>query len=196
MTPPPGSSALLPLARAWLVVSTQSIGGGPSVLLLMRRLMVERYGWVTHRQFLEDYAISKMSLGINLIAFAGLIGWRVARYRGVVLSVLGLIVPAGIITLVMTAAYVGVQNEPLVRAAISGAGPAAAGLTIGTGITFARQGVRRGWRSAIDYSYAAVALLAAFALGARPIAILGAGVLVGAILLRGEPSRASADPSL
>ena len=158
--------------------------------------MVERYGWLTHRQFLEDYAISKMSLGINLIALAGLVGWRIAGLRGTAVSVLGLIVPAGIITLVMTAAYVSVQDDPLVRAAISGAGPAAAGLTIGTGYMFARQGVRRGWRSAIDYSYAVATLLAAFVLGAKPIVILGAGVVIGAIFLRGEPSRASADPSL
>ena len=186
---------LLDLARSFLVISTQSIGGGPSVLLLMRRLLVERHGWLTQRQFLEDYAISKMSLGINLIALAGLIGWRVDRLRGTAVSVLGLIVPAGLITLLMTALYVAVRDEPLVRAAVSGAGPAAAGLTIGTGYTFARQAVRRGWRSALDYAYALGAFTIALFFGASPIAIVAAGVAVGALLMRGEPSRASADPA-
>jgi chromate transporter len=195
VTSRPGS-ALGALARAWLVVSTTSIGGGPSVLLLIRRLMVERHRWLTQRQFLEDYAISKMSLGINLIALAGLMGWRIDRWRGTIVSVLGLVVPAAIITVVITAAYMTVRDDALVRAAISGAGPAAAGMTIGVGITFARQGARRGWRSAIDYTYAVAALGAAFVFAARPIAILAASVLVGALFLRGETSRASADPSL
>ena len=184
------------LARAWFIISTQSIGGGPSVLLLIRRQMVERHGWLTQRQLLEDYAISKMSLGINLIALAGLIGWRVDRLRGTVLSVIGLVVPAAVITLIMTIAYVGVRDDPLVRAAISGAGPAAAGMTLAVGWSFARQSVRRGWRSWIDYAYAAAAMSAAFVLGARPIVIILVSIGVGAVFLRGETSRASADPGL
>ncbi len=187
-------SALADLARAWLIVSTQSVGGGPSVLLLMRRQMVERYRWLSHRQFLEDYAISKMSLGINLIALAGLVGWRVDRLRGSVVSVIGLLVPAGIITVALTGLYVAVREEPLVRAAINGAGPAAAGMALATGITFARQGVRRGTRAGLDYAYAAAAFAAGM-LGAPAILIIAVGIVVGAALLRGETSRASADPS-
>lgn len=188
-------SALLDLARAWFVVSTQSIGGGPSVLLLMRREMVERYRWVTQREFLEDYAISKMSLGINLIALAGLVGWRVARLRGTLVSVLGLILPASAITLALTAAYASVRDDALVRAAVDGAGPAAAGMAMGVSFTFARQAVRRGWRGAMDYAFAAAACAAGF-LGARPIVVIALGVLAGAFLLRGESSRASGEPSL
>jgi chromate transporter len=158
--------------------------------------MVERYGWLTQRQFLEDYAISKISLGINLIAFAGLIGWRIARFRGAVVSVLGLLVPAGLITIAITAGYVVIREEPLARAAISGAGPAAAGMTVGVGIAFARQGARRGWRAAIDYSFALAALSASVLFEARAITVLLIGMIVGALFLRGETARASADPTL
>ena len=189
-------SRLWDLLRVWLIVSTQSIGGGPSVLLLMRRHMVEKHRWLTQREFLEDYAISKMSLGINLIALAGLVGWRIDRMRGTVLSVIGLIVPAAIITLVMTTAYVTVRDDPLVRAAISGAGPAAAGMTFAVGWSFASQAVRRGWRRYFDYAYAVAAMIAAFAFGARPIAILVVSAVIGVVFLRGETSRASADPGL
>ncbi len=71
------------MSRSWLIASTQSIGGGPSVLLLIRRVLVERHCWLSQREFLEDYAISKMSLGINLIALAGLIGRRIDRTRAI-----------------------------------------------------------------------------------------------------------------
>jgi len=191
---PPTKPSLLELARAWIVVSTQSIGGGPSTLFLMRQQMVERRHWLTHRQFLEDYALSKVSLGINLVALAGLIGSRVAGVRGTAISVVGLLVPAAGITLVLTVGYAFVRDSELVRAALTGAGPAAAGMTAGIGLTFMRQTVRRGWRAGIDYSYAAAVVVAGLFQGATPLVVIATGVLVGAAFLRGETSRASGDP--
>lgn len=193
MTSSPGS-ALIDLARAWIVVGTQSVGGGPSTLFLMRRQMVERHRWITQRQFLEDYALSKMSLGINLIALAGLIGSRVAGLRGTAVSVVGLVVPAAAITLALTGGYVLVRDEVIVRAAVSGAAPVAAGMTAAIGFTFARQAVRRGWRGALDYGYGAAVVAAGLLLNATPLVVIAIGVLVGAALLRGETSRASGDP--
>ncbi len=94
----------------------------------------------------------------------------------------------------LTAAYVLVRDDPVLRAALSGAGPAAAGMTAGLAFSFARQAVRRGWRGAVDYGYGAVVLGAGLLLGATPQVVIAAGVVVGVTLLRGEPSRASGDP--
>jgi len=187
---------MLDLARAWIVVGTQSIGGGTSTLFLMRREMVERHPWLTPRQFLEDYALSKMSLGINLIALAGLIGRRVAGGRGVAVSVFGLLVPAGAITLALTFGYTIVRDSELVRAALTGVGPVAVGMTAGIAFTFVRQSVRRGRRAAIDYACAGVAFAAGLLLGASPALVILSGALGGALLLRGESSRASGDAAL
>ena len=183
------------LARAWLAVSTQSVGGGPSTLFLMRRQIVERHGWVSLRQFLEDYALAKMSLGINLVALAGLTGLRVAGLAGVVVSVAVLLVPAAAITVVLTAGYALVRDEPLVRAALTGVAPAAAGMTAGMGFTFIQQSVRRGWPAAADWAFAALAFLAGFALGATPVEVIAVGIAVGALVLRGQSSRTSGEPS-
>lgn len=176
-------------------MSTQSVGGGPSTLFLMRREMVERRGWVSMRAFLEDYALAKMSLGINLVALSGLTGLRVAGLAGVVVSVVFLLVPAAAITLVLTIAYTLVRDEPLVRAALTGVAPAAAGMTAGMGFTFIQQSVRRGWPAAIDWGFAALTFLAGFALGAPPVLIIASGIAVGGVFLRGQSSRASGDPS-
>src|SRR5947209_19769631 len=118
--------SLMQLARAWIVVATQSVGGGPATLLLMRRQLVERRGWVTQRQFRGDYALSKMGLGINLVTLAGLIGSRIAGMRGIVVSVASLVLPAAAITIALTAGYTIVRDSPLVNAALEGAGPVAA----------------------------------------------------------------------
>ena len=185
--------SLVQLARAWIVVATQSVGGGPATLLLIRREIVERNAWITQRQFLADYALSKMGLGINLVTLAGLIGSRIAGTRGIVVSVGSLVLPAAAITIALTAAYTLVRDSGLVRAALDGAGPVAAGMTVGFAFTLARGSVRRGRHAVIDYGYALVVFGAALFLGASPLVMIPIGIAIGATFLRGEPARASGD---
>ncbi len=125
------------LAKAWLVIGSQSVGGGPSSLYLMRRELIDRRGWLTHREFLEDWALSKLSLGINQIALAAMEGIRVAGVPGMAVTLATFLLPSGAITAVMTAGYVAVRDEPLVRAALAGAAPVTAGMTVGLAYAFA-----------------------------------------------------------
>ena len=188
-------ASLAELARAWLMVATTSIGGGPAVLLLIRREFVEKRAWLTQRQFLEDYALSKMGLGINLITTSGLVGLRIAGLRGMAVSVLTFIVPAAALTVALTAGYLLVRDSLLVRAAFSGAGPVTAGMTAGFAINLARQSSRRGVRGLFDYAYTVAALLASLVFNVSPAFVIPLGVVAGFVLLRGEPSRASGEPS-
>ena len=187
------SVSLVALARAWLVVATTSFGGGPASLLLARRELVERRGWLTQRQFLEDYALSKMGLGINLITMSGLVGGRIAGRRGTIVSIVSFVLPAALITIALTAAYLQVRDSTLVRGALAGAGPVAAGMTIGFSVNLARQSVRRGARGAIDIAFAVLAFLVAYALNASPLVLIPLGAVVGVTFLRGEPARVSGE---
>jgi len=92
------------LARAWLAVGTQSVGGATSTVLLMRSRIVERTGWLSLREFTETYALAFLSPGIHLVALAGLLGHRLAGLRGLMVSVAGMMVPAGVITVALSAA--------------------------------------------------------------------------------------------
>lgn len=185
---------LVELAKAWLVIGTQSVGGGPSTLYLMRRELVERRGWLSHREFLEDWALSKLSLGINQIALTGMEGIRVAGLPGLVVSLAALLLPAGAITAAMTAGYEVVRDEPVVRAALAGAGPVIAGMTIGLAWMFAQGALRRGWRGMVDRAYWVAVIAVGLLSLAQPIVLILGGVVVGLVFLRGESTRAAADP--
>lgn len=185
---------LIDLAKAWLTIGSQSVGGGPSSLYLMRRELVGRRGWLTHREFLEDWALSKVSPGINQIALTAFEGIRVAGVPGLIVALAAFLLPSGVITAAMTAGYEVVRGEPWVKAALSGAGPVVAGMTLAMALTFAQGAVRRGRAGRLDRAYwvavAAIGLLAV----APQIAVLGTGIVVGLLLMRGETSRAQADP--
>jgi chromate transporter len=187
--------SLLDLARGWVVVATQSIGGGPATLLLIRREFVQRRAWLTQRQFLEDYALSKMGLGINLITMAGLVGSRVAGLRGAVVSLVALLAPAVAIAVGLTAGYVFIRDAAVVRAALAGAGPVAAGMTAGFALSLARQSVRRGPRASIDYGFSALVFSASLFADLSPLIVIPLGMAVGVLFLRGESSRASGEVS-
>jgi chromate transporter len=170
------------------------VGGGASTLFLMRRELVERRRWLSARDFLEDWALCKLSPGINLIALTALVGTRLAGTRGLVVSVLAMLLPAGVITAAMTAGYGEARDHPLVVAALAGAGPVSAGMAGGVAIVFARQAVRRGWHAAADWTYMGLAVAAGLFTGVHTLALIAIGLAVGGLFLRGETTRASGDP--
>src|SRR5437762_8174591 len=118
------------LTRSWVAVGTQSVGGGTSTLLLIRRLAVDRERWMSAREFGEAWALSQLSPGIHLVALAGLIGRRAAGWRGVVAAVAGMMVPTAAITVALTAAYEVIAASALARAALAGVAPVTGGMTI------------------------------------------------------------------
>ncbi len=181
------------LARAWFVAATQSIGGGSATLLLIRPEIVEKRGWLTQRQFLEDYALSKMGLGINLVTLSGLIGSQLAGARGMVVSLASFVIPAATLAVLLTGLYTLVRDWTVVRAALAGAGPVTAGMTAGFAFTLCRQSVRRGVRGAFDWSFAIAVLVASLAFDLSPLVVIPTGIAVGVLLMRGQPSRASGE---
>src|SRR5689334_8246230 len=97
------------LFRIWLNIGLQSFGGGTATLYLIRREAVERYAWLTDEEFARSWGICQIAPGINILGLVILIGYRVRGWVGVALALLGLLVPSAAITVVLTAAYAGVE---------------------------------------------------------------------------------------
>lgn len=174
------------LLAAWIAVGTQSVGGGTSTLFLIRRELVERHRWITSREFTEAWALSQLSPGIHLVALAGLLGRRVAGWRGVVASVGGMMVPAAIVTTIMTAAYGTIADQPLARAALAGMAPTTGGMTLALAILMARDARQHGRLVLVDIAV----VLAAFAILTfttfSPILVIVGIAALGAAFLRKE----------
>jgi chromate transporter len=175
------------LTRSWVTVGTQSVGGGTSTLLLIRRLAVERERWMSPREFGEAWALSQLSPGIHLVALAGLIGRRVAGWRGVAASVGGMMIPAAAITVALTAGYGLIAASPLARAALAGIAPVTGGMTIATAALLVRGSARHGRAHlAIDIAVCIASVISAVYLGIPTLATVGAGAAIGALALGRE----------
>lgn len=145
---PSTPSVLLPptlwrLFGAWLLIGCQSFGGGAATLALINRSLVEKLGWVSEEEFARDWAICQVTPGINLLAFTVRLGGRIggicgSAAAGVVLSLLGLLLPSVAITIGITSAYTRIAASPAVQSALRAVIPATVGLGLLTAWTMAR----------------------------------------------------------
>jgi chromate transporter len=124
--------------RVWLFLSLQSFGGGAATFVLIRRTAVEREKWITDDDFARYWAICQLTPGINLLALTVLIGRRVRGAAGAAAALIGLLLPASIITIAVTAAYAHVKDWSVVKAAVRGVIPATVGLGVVASIQMMR----------------------------------------------------------
>ena len=164
----------------WTSIGIQSFGGGSATLYLIRRVAVERYGWITDEDFTRYWGICQIAPGINILGLVTLIGWRVAGAAGVLFSLSGLLVPSAAITIALTSIYASIREASVVRAAIAGIVPATVGLGLLLAFTMVRpllNGARRDGRAS---TIVAVALLLLSTLAAALARIPVLAILWGA----------------
>jgi|SRR5579871_3069951 len=132
--------------RVWFALSLQSFGGGPATLTLIRRAMVERYGWVPEGEFSRYWALVQVAPGINLLALTILIGRRVGGAAGIGAALLGLLLPSVALTVLITIYYAQIRRSAVVQAALGGILPATVGMGLLTAIGMARPLLASGHR--------------------------------------------------
>lgn len=182
------------LARAFFTVGTQSFGGGGSTLFMLRRVIVDRSHWVSMRDFAESWALSQLSPGMHLLAFAGLLGQRIAGIRGVVISVAALMVPAALITTALTAFFGQIAEQPLAVASLLGVTPVAGGMTIGMAFVTSKPMLQHGRMLIANIALVAVAAAILLVEPSLTVAVIVAAGVFGAIFLKKERPTSSDAP--
>src|ERR1700759_783177 len=96
--------------RPWLAgflgfarIGATSFGGGSATIVAMPQLSLNR-GWLTEEEFPDTVVLSRLTPGITILAQAILIGRAVAGVRGLVAALLGMMLPAVVITVALAAA--------------------------------------------------------------------------------------------
>lgn len=72
---------MLQIAFYFALLSLVSMGGMPSVMPEMQRVVVEVQGWMSATEFTQLFAIAQAAPGPNVLVTA-LIGWKVAGLAG------------------------------------------------------------------------------------------------------------------
>lgn len=87
----------------WLLVvlfaplSLLAIGGWASVLAPMHHQVVEVHQWLTQRQFVDIFAITRAAPGPGAMIVT-LIGWKVAGWMGAIVASLAIFIPSSVLS--------------------------------------------------------------------------------------------------
>lgn len=101
-------------------ISSCTFGGGFVIITFMKRVFVDKYHWIDEEEMLDLSAIAQSSPGAIAVNAAILIGWRMAGFWGVLVSVLGTILPPMVILSILAVFYNAFSANEYIRMFLKG----------------------------------------------------------------------------
>ena len=137
------SLVLLQLASLFATLSMLAFGGGAGVIPDMQRAAVDHYHWLTAREFLDMFAISRAAPGPGSLIVV-LIGLKAAGISGAAVAFIAMLGPS-CLAVHLVARYWHNAAHSAWRALVERAlAPIAVGLTFASGLSLMR-GTEHGW---------------------------------------------------
>jgi chromate transporter len=129
--PRPRPRSLTDLFVSFTLLALQGFGG---VLAVVQRELVEKKGWMTREEFVEEWSVAQVMPGPNVVNLAVAIGDRYFGARGAAVAVAGLMAAPLLVVLALALVYAQYAGNPNVANALRGMGAVAAGLITATGL--------------------------------------------------------------
>ncbi len=120
------------LFMAFLRVGLFAFGGGPAMLPLIEKEVVEEYGWFTHEQFLDTIAMANTLPGPIATKMALSIGLQVGGPLGAFTAVAAMLLPSSILIIVFTVLYYKYKHLTAVQSIVRGVRPVVIALLLVT----------------------------------------------------------------
>jgi chromate transporter len=177
-----GAVPLRTIAREWTRIGITGFGGPPSHIALLRRLVVDRHGWISQREFEDAFAACNLLPGPASTQMAIYCARRLGGPAGAVIGGLGFIVPAVTMIVALSVVFLASAPPAWIRGAGAGAGAAvpavavsAALALLGPSLSRTSGSARRRIRWAL---YVSVGVAAGWVLGAYvALVLLGCGLI-------------------
>ncbi|MGA2007153.1 MAG: chromate efflux transporter [Solirubrobacteraceae bacterium] len=118
------------IARAWGWIGLTGFGGPPAHIALLRRLVVEREGWMDAREFEDANAACGLLPGPASTQLAIFCAYRVGGIPGAIVGGLGFVVPAVVLILALSLVFLAHAPPLWIAGAGAGAGAAVAAVAV------------------------------------------------------------------
>lgn len=119
-----------------LYISSFTFGGGFVIVTFMKKKFVDELHWIDEQEMLDMTALAQSSPGAIAVNAAILVGWQVEGLLGMVIAVLGTIIPPMVILSVISLFYAAFATNTYVALVLKGmqAGVAAVILDVVCGL--------------------------------------------------------------
>ncbi len=103
-----------------LYLSTFTFGGGFVIVTLMKKKMVDQYHWIDEKEMLDMTALAQSSPGSVSINSAILVGYKIGKLPGALVSILGTVIPPLTIISVISMFYTMFKDNVVVKVVLNG----------------------------------------------------------------------------
>ena len=160
-SPRPCPQSLTDLFVSFTLLAMQGFGG---VLAVVQRELVERKGWLTQDEFLEDWAVAQIMPGPNVVNLSMMIGGRYFGLPGAMAALAGMLAVPLVLVLLLAVLHARFADNAQVAGALRGMAAVSAGLIGAAGLKLStalkRNPMPRSWCVAISAAgFALVTLL-------------------------------------
>lgn len=122
-------SAVVIVLGLFAMLSLMALGGGTAVIPELHRFAVDRFHWLSDRQFVDLYAISNITPGPTML-FICIIGWKAAGWPGMAAATIGMFGPSSLLTYYVRGVWDRYEKSEWRRAIEKGLGPVGVGLLL------------------------------------------------------------------
>jgi chromate transporter len=109
-------------------LSAFTFGGGYVIVSLMKEKFVDTLHWIDEEEMLNLVAIAQSSPGAVAVNGSLLVGYKVGKIRGAVISIIGTILPPFLIISLISIGYTQFRESVYVRSFLRGVQPAVAAI--------------------------------------------------------------------
>lgn len=166
-------------------VGAFTIGGGYAMIPLMQRELVERHGWMSEEDFLDQVALSQAMPGVFAVNMAAMTGFRLRKGWGSAVAIAGNILMPVVFILLLAMFFRAFREVPAVERVFLGLRPAVVALIAAPVFTMARS-AKVGWS---NVWIPVVSALLIWLLGVSPILVVLAAALGGYLYSRLKTNR-------
>ncbi len=175
VTPKP--KLLRTLFLTMLSISAFTFGGGFVIVTFMKRKFVDEYHWLEESEMLDMTALAQSSPGAIAVNAAILVGYRVHGFVGMVVAVVGTIIPPITILSIISLFYQAFATNVYVAAMLKGMQAGVAAVIIHVVLTLGSKVVKE--KNTLSIAIMILAFVATFVFQISVIVIIAVSALIG-----------------
>lgn len=173
------AALLRSLFFSMLYISTFTFGGGFVIITFMKRKFVDELHWIDEDEILDLTALAQSSPGAIAVNAAILVGWRVAGFAGMLVAIVGTILPPMTILYIISFFYAAFASNLYVAMVLKGMQAGVAAVILDVVFSLGGKVVKE--KSVLNLTIMALAFCAVFFFNVNVIYIILAAALTGLV---------------
>jgi chromate transporter len=161
------------LGWTFLWLSIICVGGGLGAVPEMQRQVVDRFHWLSAREFLDGYALSQLTPGPTMLVVV-FVGYGAHGVIGSLVALVAMFVPVSVFAALIARHWASLRHRPWAIVVERALLPVGIGLMTAGVYTLARSGIR-------DVSGAAIAVVAGLVLSTGRVPAMLVVLAAGAV---------------